>query len=108
MDFDLFKHVLPKIGKMYLPGHELQGQMVPEIRKKFLENPIPDNPPAKWAAVICLFYPGPLGKTHFVMIRRSDDRGSMHGKLPFQEDVSRLMMSILRLLPFASVKKRSV
>ena len=75
MDFDLFKHVLPKIGKMYLPGHELQGQMVPEIRKKFLENPIPDNQPAKWAAVICLFYPDPLGKTHFVMIRRSDDRG---------------------------------
>lgn len=75
MEFSNFLDVLPKIGKMSLPGFDGQLQMTPEFRKNFLNKAISDHPPPQWAAVLCLFYPDRHGQVCFVMIRRSDDKG---------------------------------
>lgn len=71
MDFKTFESALTKIEKIPLPGHYALHGLKPPISH------------ARWAGVLCLFYPDKKDKVHFVLIRRQESNGPHSGQVAF-------------------------
>ncbi|HSG67401.1 MAG TPA: CoA pyrophosphatase [Bacteroidales bacterium] len=77
-----FKEDLKNALTAGLPGLTSQLKMVPEIRRREIENRRLDNDTRKAAVLIC-FYPGENGGIELALIRRNEYDGVHSGQISF-------------------------
>ena len=83
MKFDELLRLVPKLGKLGLPGEQAQDQMAPPLRRKWMESQRePRNVPRE-AGVLALFYPGLADETHLLFILRKTYSGVHSGQMAF-------------------------
>jgi len=82
MDYNLFLNNIEKIKASSLGGLEAQFNLAPKLRLSYSEEKIKSLNP-KNAAVLALFYPDQLGKTHFLLTLRASYNGTHSSQISF-------------------------
>ncbi|AWA30131.1 coenzyme A pyrophosphatase [Flavobacterium magnum] len=82
MEFDYFLELLPKIGKVMLPGEPAHAKMSPPERRAAMETLDWNTINPRQAAVLVLFYPKG-SRTHLVLILRNSYKGVHSSQIAF-------------------------
>jgi 8-oxo-dGTP pyrophosphatase MutT (NUDIX family) len=84
MNFQNFLDISPKLRKIKLPGEQAHYKLAPMLRFKELEkiDDIALRKP-KQAAVMAVFYPGPVKETRFALILRKTYKGVHSNQVGF-------------------------
>ena len=82
MEFNSFLSLISRLDKVKLGGFSSHEKMIPKERINFSKQYIDDIKPKK-AAVLALFYPNSNNETIFLLILRSDYKGTHASQISF-------------------------